>query len=151
MPMRRRSFIKDARRRPAQGFTLIEVVLAIAVITFATIGLIGLFGAGLRADQQAGADTAFATMTSRMMAQLSSATNSTALQSMASTSYFFDMDGMPVANTQPVYSCAITLTQTNLPTFSAGKITLVQLQFTWPAIAHPPNTNTINATLPLSY
>jgi uncharacterized protein (TIGR02598 family) len=142
---------RTADRLFREAFTLIEVVLAIALITFAIIGLIGLFAVGLRADQRASDDTAFAAMASRIIAQLSAATNSAALQNLAATNYSFDASGMPTTNTQSVYNCNIILSQTNLPTFTQGKITLVTLQFTWPPIAHPPNTNTLNATLPLSY
>ncbi len=133
------------KARSLLAFSLIEVVIALGIISFVLAAVLGLLGVGLFSSRQSSEDTSLAAMTSQVLGQLSTATSPT------NASFFFDMDGLPLTNSSgAVYRCVAS---TTLP--SAGEIPNLStnflkalIVFTWPvSAAIPPHTNTFNASL----
>jgi uncharacterized protein (TIGR02598 family) len=135
----------------AAAFSLVEVVIAIAVVSFALIGLIALFSVGLTTNRQSADQTNVSAMAWQVMTGLRSQTNYTQANAFSTTNYFFDTLGQSnYPATNAYYSCAITLsTQTALNSANATNMG-AKLVFTWPSVTNPPHTNTIYASLPLS-
>ena len=127
----------------AEGFSLVEVTLALGVATFCLIGLIGLLPLGVQANQSSVSQTAAASMLSSVVAYLRATpkTSPTSPQheitfGIAKTLYF-DGEGAVVsmeANATPRYRVTITF-----PSSPAGPFapTFVSLKVSWPALADP--------------
>lgn len=116
-----------ARIKARGGFTLVEVVLAIGIIAFAFIPLMGLLPLGLDVSRQA-IDT---TVQSQIVQQLTTEAQQTDFSGLSdfakSTTthpYYYDDQGNKSTSTQGVYEAIITAaTQTALP----GNITTQKL------------------------
>ena len=78
----------------ARSFTLIEVVIAIGILTFALIGMVLLLGNALRSSMETQRDSA---LTSALMT--SSALVRGFDSRLTSTNLYFDQQGTPVSNT----------------------------------------------------
>lgn len=137
-------------REGGKGFSLVEVVLAIGILSFAILALIGLFSVGMAADQDAAEDTAFASMVSQVMGHV----RNEARRGMAGlpADYQFDISMQSVAASDPeaFYDCRLAYSNvTGFPEVSPH-LKMAVLTFTWPAsvpAASRPNTNIIYATL----
>ncbi len=133
-----------------RAFTLVEVVLAIGVLSFCLITLLGLLGVGLGNGLKSNDDTVLASMAWEAANNLRSETN---LAGGFTTNFYFDHTGQSLTSASGAYfKCAVT---TNNPTAGQApasidtNLVLAALQFTWPAsLANAPHTNTVYATLP---
>jgi uncharacterized protein (TIGR02598 family) len=98
-------------RRPSCGFSLVEVVLALGVIAFAIIAIIGLLSMTLRSGREANEDTLLPLMAGRIVDALRATkfqelTNSTNYPD--GTRIYFDSQGLPSAEpSAQVYQCEI--------------------------------------------
>lgn len=121
------------------GFSLIEVVIAIGIVSFAMMAILGLFSVGLQSNRESAEDTTLALMSQQMNAWSRSQpfTNLTA----SNTVFFFNAGGelTRTANGDPAttagidshYSCTIS-PQTN--SVSTNLIYL-QSRYEWPLSA----------------
>ncbi len=132
------------------AFSLVEVVIAIAVVSFALIGLIALFAVGLTTNKNSADETALGAMAWQVMDPLRGATNYAQAQSLA-TDYFFTSQGQ-LTNAKAYYTCTVSLvSQTALPLEANNATNLgVTLVFTWPSISKSTHTNTTYGSLPIS-
>jgi uncharacterized protein (TIGR02598 family) len=135
-----------------RGFTLVEVVMALAIFSFAIIALFGLMSAGLRNSRESGADLALGLMTQTAISTLNAEGFTAAKQNASygdatTPDFFFDSDGKLIVNTagEPVktqpadglYACTILRSvPSNLNTTNT---ILLRLEFAWPLSA--PVTN----------
>jgi uncharacterized protein (TIGR02598 family) len=127
-----------------QAFSLIEIVLALGIISFALVAMLGLVGVSLNSGREATSDTDLSSMQAQVVAELQAKSFSTLTNT---TVYYFNIDGKLIptsveANTPggALYRCqttAIPLT-TVAP---ATKYLNLKLDFTWPVGALPANQN----------
>ena len=122
-----------ARGRRAQAFTLVEVVIALGIIAFAFVPVIGLLPVGLDMSRQA----MDATICAQIAQQLTSEVQQTDFTDIASlanvTPYWFDDQGKMVAGGAggAIYTAAFTVSPTTkLPdsnTINTGKLATVAI------------------------
>lgn len=132
------------------GFSLIELVVAIGVISFAIVGTFGLVSVAIQTSKDSADDLALSLMTEAAVTMIRSAGYDQALSAFPtgnSTSFFFDRDGnlsventgLPSTNAKPdsIFGCTISIQTTtpNLP----KEMMLLQLRFTWPLTAPDAN------------
>ena len=119
------------------AFSLVEVVLAIGVLTFALTSMIGLLGVAMQSDKSSGSATALAAMSQQVYNTL----RSIPFASLpANTNFYFDSDGSECGPETPVYTCRVEVAGD--PDLAAGNLARVQMRFTWPG-----NTNVVQAAI----
>lgn len=74
------------------AFSLVEIVFAMAVISFALLALFGLISVSLKADRESSSDTVLAEMQQQVMGDLRTGTFA---DLPALKYYYFDIDGSP--------------------------------------------------------
>lgn len=129
-----------------RGFSLIEVVIAVGIVSFTLVALIGLFGVGMRGSLRASEDTCLAVMITRVSGDLRVLGSAS-----VSTNYFFDNRGLQVTAGDPMahYECAVTTRPVTEIGATSSNLQQARLVFTWPASVDPakrPSTNTSYAT-----
>jgi len=134
--------------RSTAAFSLMEVVLALGIISFVLFSMLGLLSVGMNASRESSADTALTSMISQVLGKLRSLHP---LPTETVPAFFFDEDGLPLTNsTGAIYKCeasTMMLTTPELPNISDNFIK-VKLVFIWPAsVAVPSNSQTVYASL----
>jgi uncharacterized protein (TIGR02598 family) len=134
-------------RRAARGFSLIEVVLAIGIVSFCLLALIGLFGLGMNGSRHANDDTFLGSMVTRVAGDL----RTQGASFTSGTNYFFDNRGLVVSSvdTTAYYECEVTTQSPTGITATSTNFQTGKMIFTWPvsvARAKRPFTNTIYTT-----
>lgn len=137
-------------RLPAgQAFSLVEIVLALGIVSFCLVALMGLFSVGLNASKQAADDTTIASMTAQILGEVCGQTNIP-----TGKTYYFDRHGQQegdLSDPAVFYRCEFSVADRNVPLPSNAAFTqsvpVVILKFLHPANAPKPRTNTIVATL----
>lgn len=141
-----------------RGFSLVEVVLAMGILSFVILALMGLFSVGMTTDRRSTDATLVASMTSQVMGDLRLLQQKTPPDTR--TNYQFDAYGQLCKTggtvTNALYDCAVFFTNDRtefgsnalsaFPELSTNLQKII-LRFTWPAGA-PAATNTVYATLP---
>jgi len=124
------------------GFTLVEVTIALGIISFGLIAILGLLPRGLSLVKESADESAAINILGKITAELQSVTNPTANNSSTNV---FDAGGKKlVATSSPdaIYK-AVTLVHTNSPPRMAT------IQISWPANAAKP-TGTVDAIVSLA-
>ena len=130
-----------------RAFSLVELTLAIGLISFCLMALLGLFEVGMKGGRQAANDTVLAATASRLASEIIA----TRKFSFPATRYF-DVDGESVAQSAALYGCTIssaTVPDSQLPGISTNLVR-VSMVFAWPlsAPASAQTTHTFYVTLP---
>jgi uncharacterized protein (TIGR02598 family) len=167
--MKKRTFLSHP-----DGFSLVEVVLAIGVAVFALVSVLGLLNSATITDGNAGRDTTVAAMSEYVLSDLRSVpfdalwaadpttvTNpAPSTTAPANSTYYFSNEGAPMtaadaaASFDVAYLCTVLKTPDSL-TQSAGNGNYnqlkLQLLFNWPVNAgktvQKPGTRTIYASI----
>lgn len=135
------------RTHHRKGFSLVEVVMALGIISFAFISLLGMLPLGLGTFRSA-MDTS---LSSHILQQISSqvqATDFDDLAELADTSFAFDDQGNKVSDSSPstIYNVRIVLvqsgsqTQTELPGAISANLATLSVQ-----IASNPGRQTLTS------
>ncbi len=138
--------MKRARRAPApRAFSLIEIVLALAVISFALLAVFGLISVSLKADRESSSDTVMVGMRRSVMGDLRTGTYANLPELKY---YYFDSDGLPcnpasaLAPAQPAsayYECKVALADDKNATEPAYDVSAnlknATLTFSWPVLS----------------
>lgn len=139
-----------ARKR--QAFSLVEIALALGLVSFGCIAIFGLLGATATTSRRSSEETAIAAMSRQIISSIKQQEFAAIETSLAgkTTNYFFDPYGNPLPSVMSAqYQCAVTGTAdvSTTSSFPDGKtqVNLVRLQlvFTWPLNGTPANTNII--------
>jgi len=119
------------------AFSLVEIVLAIGIVSFALLGMMGLVSVSFQSERSSASDTDLAALSQQVFSSL----RSRPFTNLSDTNYFFDADGSLTTNSAgAVYECAVTMAAD--PSLPAGSFKNARLQFTWPVSAVTrPNTN----------
>lgn len=134
------------------AFSLVEVMIALGVISFAVVSIIGLLAVSLNTSRASASDSAMSSMIGTVM----NGFRSQPFDNIAKGDFYFDADGAPQAglNQDSVYKCMVTVTEDSdtIGNGAAGNAQVnlkwVNLEFTWPAnVTNPPNRQIINAAV----
>lgn len=138
-----------ARRKLA--FSLIEVVIALGVVSFCLVGILGLLSVAFNSSRHAGSDIAIILMATDVMSDLQLQSFDSVEQNIAGSgaTYFFREDGSRLSsatgNEAPIYQCVVTGTaDTATRTTNSSLLTIT-------AVFSRYNTSSTNgrlATLP---
>lgn len=144
------------------GFSMVEVVVALGIVSFAMVSIFGLLSVGLIASKQSGSDTVLASMMAQVTSRLQSGKDAFVVGTPVN--YFFDNQGqlqtdgadkpLIAANTSSLYQCAVASRLPNSSTELAdlgSHLVLTTLTFSWPTtVSDPdkrPNHEVLHATL----
>jgi uncharacterized protein (TIGR02598 family) len=145
----------------AKGFSLVEVVLALGVVSFCVISLLGLVSAGLKSDANSSGETVVASLLTAIVIDLSATTTTTPPTVQTSPQFqisvpasgtvtntlFFCSDGTlagpanqnAIPSGNPRYRVTVAIMA---PASTAAKTaTTVRIFVTWPALADPTITS----------
>lgn len=118
-------------RRGRNSFSLIEVVIAIAVVTFGLLSVLGLMAYSSKMVHESDNYFRLAVVSGQMLSKLSSQsffTTSTAAQTNAA--YYYSFEGLPTNVAGAYYQCNIT--NATPSTWPLPKMMPVQLILRWP-------------------
>jgi uncharacterized protein (TIGR02598 family) len=133
---------RSGARRTCRAFSLVEVVIAIGVVAFVVISLLGLIPVALQSSHNADVQAAQATIVSTVTGKLSSQNFSSTVASLPLTNYF-TAQGEETSAAAAIYRCDVTDVT---PVGSAGNfMRQVQLIITWPAPVYA-QTNVVCAS-----
>jgi len=133
------------RSTGCSAFTLIEVVLALGLVTFGLVAIMGLLPVALNTGQEASVDTAFAAMDEVVSSTLRARTF-VQDQTSAAAFFAFDKDGRLLTNTDApleLSSAYFTCTATSVVQGATTNALYYRLQFLWPwpGVNVNPSTN----------
>ncbi len=128
------------RRRTARAFSLIEVVLALGLISFVLVSLLGIFVIGIETERDSSAQIRAANLATRLVSErrnepvdpnpkfLIPPLNDPSLGTAGKTLYFADGEGVVSSVADATMACRITSTLS-----SDSKLAYLTLRFFWPA------------------
>lgn len=134
------------------AFSLVEVTIALGVIAFAVVSIIGLLAVSFNTSRASASDSAMGSMIGTVMNRF----RSQPFDSIAGGDFYFDADGALQASQGPysAYKCTVTVIDdpdtAGTGATGGAQINLkrVNLEFTWPAAAlNPPNRRMVNAAV----
>ncbi|MEI8045486.1 MAG: hypothetical protein WCL11_29020 [Verrucomicrobiota bacterium] len=137
--------------RGESAFSLVEVVIAIGLVSFALLSLIGLLTVGLKSSRESAEDTILSLCTGTAQALVrtngfSGASTNPSLND-ANPDFFFDADGILLTDTNgapltiqsnAVYGCLVTRGAPALSQATTNML-IYQLKFVWPLAAPAAN------------
>lgn len=155
----------DGSSKRESAFSLVEVVIAIGLISFAVLSLVGLLLTGLKSTRESGEDTslAFCTETAQELLRAegfsSASTKAAYAPGMTNPAFYFDSagviqtdtNGVPLAsaNSESLYGCTVTRRAPAVaPVQTTTNFLICQLKFVWPLTA--PATNRQQRIVPMS-
>jgi uncharacterized protein (TIGR02598 family) len=120
----------EGRGRGTRAFTLVEVVIAVAIFTFAVVAMLGLMTVAMRSTHKADTQASSAAIVTTVMGQLTSQNFTNTVASLPFTDYFTH-EGAQTNAAAAVYKCAVTdVSPAASPTTFLHQ---VQLMISWPA------------------
>jgi uncharacterized protein (TIGR02598 family) len=157
-----RRFLSGALRGES-AFSLVEVVLAIGLFSFALLALVGLLTVGLKGSRESGDDTILSLCTETTQALVRAEgfsqvlTNALYAPGNTTPDFFFDSGGILLTdsagaplrtqNTNALYGCLVTRSVAALSQATTNLL-VYQLKFVWPLAA--PAANRQHRVVPAS-
>lgn len=109
-----------------RGFSLVEISLAMGILAFVVLAVLGLLGVGMSSGRFAQTDTAL-TAAARFAVSCLQTNNPAA---MAGTNFWFSADGLPLTSSNNAhFQCVVA---TNSPAASAPRLVGLRLEFRHP-------------------
>ena len=126
------------RRTALSSFTLVEVVIAIAVIAFVLVSILGLMAYASQLVQQSDTFSRLSNVSGQVLAQFESQPYSVSTNCASTNAvYYFTSEGLPTNNAGAYYQCNVT--NADLPTWTLTNVMQIQVSIRWPK---PQFTNT---------
>lgn len=130
----------ECKRKTKRAFQLVEVVLSLALTSFALVSILGLLPMGIKLVEDARRDTLSVEIARSLQLQIQGLARSE-LQALDSSRFYFDQEGMPTSTvggeSPPIYVATMSLSppaESVLPGMSAsGRLHQVQVRI----LAHP--------------
>jgi uncharacterized protein (TIGR02598 family) len=133
-PLANRDFgsVPYMKSQNASGFSLIEVTIALGILAFVAVSVLGLIPTGLASAQRSG----HATVATRLAAEVQAELQQVGLASFSTNTTAFDVDGRivldlngaTVSTTPPVYDVYRTVQACPLPGASTGTLQRIVVQ-----------------------
>jgi uncharacterized protein (TIGR02598 family) len=133
------------RRHRARAFSLVEVVLAIGVVSFSVLATIGLLSVATDTQKRAKDDIAAARITDNEFSRLRSLSASSTFWSINPPTYtpqFYDSDLKDTTSTNAIYELRMTFSAA--PTGTADLVANAEVRY--PAQAPTANQNIVRFT-----
>lgn len=127
-----------------QGFTLVEVAMAIGIVSFCVLAILGLLPVGLSTLQDSACQQGTADVSKQISSQLQqisfNPTNAFNIQNLANTTNFYTRDGIPTNNTAAYFRASFTvgaasLNNSTVSTFDTNSGQSVTVTLSYPANA----------------
>lgn len=118
------------KRKSKSAFSLVEVVIALGVVSFVIVGLLGLMSVGIGGIRNATDDSVSASIGKKMVSEMQQNTLSNLLSAPSFPVRWFNAEGQEVPQTDPfaVYKAQAVVTNPNLAGISSanmiGQITI---------------------------
>jgi len=126
-------------RTVRNAFSLVEVVIAIAIISLSLIAILSLLTVGLNASRQSSTDTVLSSVAAQLAGEVETSPNLT-----FPITRYFDSTGMSNSSGQSLYICQIATT--NVPSTEMASVSTnlvrVSMTFKWPSSAPAANQQT---------
>ncbi|MFA6175081.1 MAG: hypothetical protein WC765_00710 [Phycisphaerae bacterium] len=125
--------------------TLVEVVLAMGILVFAIVPVIGLLSISMKTSRESQSETAISLASRQVLGQLRMQTNFDLVAPAATTAYFtWDGTRQSTQGKETIFICdVVTAMPVDNPHFAN-----VTMTFRWPAQSAPPvNVQIIQASL----
>ena len=119
-------------RSASDAFSLVEVVVAIGIITFCLIAILNLLSVGLDAGRKSSDDTVLSSVAAQLADEIKTSTNLTFPETR-----YFDNTGMTNTPAQSLYTCQIAsapVPGSELTSVSTN-LDRITITFTWPKSA----------------
>lgn len=117
-----KSILRRVSRRHSQAFSLVEVVLAIGVVSFAMMAMLGTLPVGLKSSQQSRSQVATANIARQLQGELqqisfnTTSTDTLTVQNLAGTPYYFTLEGTQTTDlADAYYEASFAVGGVNLP------------------------------------
>ncbi len=136
-----RTLLPNAIRPRACGFSLVEIVLAIGITSFALIATLGLLPVGLNSLRESSTQTAVANISQYIRGELQQISfnpqASFNVQNLSSATYYFTKDGVKTDADSGYYQAKFDLTNGSVGgnTFNATSAQNIKVTLSYPATA----------------
>lgn len=113
------------------GFTLVEVVIAIAVISFGLISVLGLMTYAAQLVQQADTYSRLSHVSGQVLTRMNSQPFSVSTNAaVTGTLYYFTSEGLPTNSASGYYECGVTNADLSIRTLT--NMMQIQVNIRWP-------------------
>lgn len=126
-------------RRP-RAFSLVEVVLAIGVVSFAMMAVLGTLPVGLKSSQESRGQVATANIARQIQGELqqisfrADSADTLTMQNLADTPFYFTLEGTRTEASQAYYVASFAVTGVSLPGLSIDPANARRVTVT---VSHP--------------
>jgi len=129
------------------AFSLVEVAIALGLLSFVLLSIIGLLGVGLNSSRSAHLDTIQASIARQAL----SAVRTADFDTFSSGTYWFTLNGARLTNSIDAYfECQVTADEAaDAPEDARPHLRILQMEFVHPVAAPPQSrtTNTVQTSL----
>lgn len=135
-------------RRPGRlgSFTLVEVVIAIGVIAFVLVSILGLMTYASQLVQQADTYTRLSSVTGQVLAQFESQPYTVSTNCATTNAvYYFTHEGLPTNSASAYYQCNVA--NANVAPWTLTNVMQIQMSIRWPKPQFTSTNVIITSTL----
>jgi len=133
----------NAAMNSERAFSLVEVAMALGIVSFVLLALIGLFSVGLNAGKDSQLDTVQAAIVHRMLSEI----RTTDFDTLAETNALYDYAGQ-TNSSLPYFECKATFSSpTGLDPVAASHLRRVRVEIRYPYGIAKQTTNVLHASL----
>jgi uncharacterized protein (TIGR02598 family) len=139
---------KTLSPRSRQAFSLVEVVLAIGVVSFAMMAMLGTLPVGLKSAQESRSQVATANIARQLQGELqqisfnAASSDTLTVQNLAGTPYYFTLEGTRTTDmADAYYEASFSVGGVNLPGLTVDPINARKVTVT---LSHPMGTPVAN-------
>lgn len=123
--------LNPPQRSALNSFTLIEVVIAIAIIAFVLVSMLGLMTYASQLGRQADTYSRLSNVMGQVLAQFNSQPYSISTNCATTNAvYYFTYEGLPTNSSGAYYQCSVT--NADLPPWSLTNMMQIQVSVRWP-------------------
>lgn len=133
---------REIRMSRTRGFSLVEVAIALGIVSFVLLALLGLFSVGLNAGKDSQLDTVQAAIVHRMLSEFRTADFDT----LAETNALFDYAGQ-AGTSSPYFECKATFSlPAGLEPAVTSHLRRVRVEIRYPYGVAKQTTNVLHAS-----
>ena len=143
--MKARLYSRDPRAAGTDSFSLVEVVFAIAIVSFALVSILGLMAYSSQLVHQADNYGRLSNVTRQVLARLDSQAYAVTASNVATNAvFYFTYDGLPTNSPAGAYyQCAFSNVT---PNTAPPALLQLQVLVSWPAPVYA-TTNIVNTSI----